>query len=96
MWSRGSKRRPPTPPRGQGRYWGQRVGKQGQYPGGAQAAPGTPRTGSPAWRRLRQRIRALWRWVIVRTVRGWLGGRPRAEESTELAQVKQFPQGRWQ
>jgi len=95
MWSRGSKRRRPTPPRGPGRYWSQRKAGPGHHPAGAQAAEAKPGTGSPAWRRLRQRIRALWRWVIVRTVRGWLGGRSRTTEvTTDLAEVKQFPLSR--
>lgn len=96
MWSRGSKRRPPIPPRGPGRYWGQRVVRPGQHPAGAQAGQAGQRAANPAWRRLRQRIRAVWRWVIVRTVRGWLGGRSRpVEVQAELAEVRQFPQSRW-
>ncbi|HLN65564.1 MAG TPA: hypothetical protein VK464_28905 [Symbiobacteriaceae bacterium] len=49
-----------------------------------------------AWRKLRQRFRALWRWVIVRSVRGWFGGRgARPEVGAELGEVKQFPPSRW-
>lgn len=98
MWSKGSRRRPPNLPRG--------VGRQARPPGGGMkgysqgapvAAPEKPRPGWPVLRRLRQRLRALWRWMIVRTVRGWFGGRSaRVESSAPGGEVKQFPSSsRW-
>ena len=99
MWTRGSGRRPPKPPRG---------------PGGRPAIPridlGRPatrvqqvsvaetRAASPLWRKWRRRIKAVWRWMVVRTIRGWMGrfaGRPeRPESPAQQGAIRQFPNGR--
>jgi hypothetical protein len=100
MWSGGSNRRPPNPPRGAGRY-SRAVGtarrRHPQVPAGAVR---TARAGWPVWRRLRQRVRALWRWVIVRAVRGWTGRwnsrHVRLDPAAQPCEVKQFPRSsRW-
>jgi hypothetical protein len=94
MWSGGNRRRPPTPPRGAGRYTSQtRIGAR---PAGVRVARGRSAGGQSVWRRLRQRIRALWRWGVVRTVRHWFGSATvRSEFGGDAGEVKQFPQSRW-
>lgn len=99
MWSGGSNRRPPNARarRGNGRNFTRSATRPGYYPVATQAAPVKPRTRWPALRKLRQRVRALWRWVVVRAVRGWLGSRqPRSGSPAEaVGEVKQFPHSRW-
>lgn len=99
MWSKGSRRRPPNPPRVSGRQARPSgSGMKAYAQGAATVAPEKPRPGWPVLRRLRQRLRALWRWMIVRTVRSWFGGRSaRAESSAPGGEVKQFPtsSSRW-
>lgn len=96
MWSGGSRRRPPNPPRGSARTRKQGAAKPGAFPARGRAVQAKPTAGMTAWRRMRQRLRAIWRWVVVRTVRSWFSGKPRPELGAELGEVKQFPQGRWQ
>ncbi|HEY3364018.1 MAG TPA: hypothetical protein VGK74_03045 [Symbiobacteriaceae bacterium] len=52
------------------------------------------------WRKLRQQVRATWRWFIVRTVRHWFNRAdnrvPDPALSATLGDVRQFPGSRWQ
>jgi len=85
MRSGGSNRRPPFPNRLAG---GLRAGDRVRRDRKAAA-------GWSPWRRLRQRIRSLWRWTILRQARTWLpdwlpgGGRPLGG-----GEVRHFPTSR--
>lgn len=99
MWSRGSGRRPPRPPRGSGGRPGvPRIDPRRLQARVVQAPAAEDGRVAPVWRRLRRHVKALWRWVVVRTLRGWahrLWGRAeRPEPPTQPGAVRQFPHGR--
>lgn len=99
IWSGGPKGRPPHASRWIARQaGGYNIGrKQPPIARGTQPVAGPKREGSPQWRRLRQRVRALWRWGIIRAVRavtGRFGARLLGEElPTTPGEVRRFPDG---
>jgi hypothetical protein len=100
MRSGGSNQRPPNPPRGPGGYWTPGVGRMRQPQPRKRSVNAAAKAGWPLWRRLRQRIRATWRWVIIRTVRGltarWGSREDRPDAGAQSCEVKPFPQSsRW-
>ena len=97
MWSRGT-RRSPRPPRKFRRSTGASGLKQRHSV--REAAVPAARPSANGWRRLRHRLRVLWRWVVVRTLRHWamhLVGKPDPSDdgsSASWGEVRQFPHGR--
>lgn len=104
MWSGGSGGRPPYPPKGARRYTGAyNMGRYGQprpQVRTAQQAAVVRKPRPSLWRKVRQQVRALWRWMVVRTVRGWatrLGKRPpTGQNGGQSCDVRQFPTSKWQ
>jgi hypothetical protein len=96
MWSRSSKRRPPRPPKGTG--WTGGASQKGRQvkktpTRGPIARVHLGKTGVSLWRKMRQRVRALWRWMVIRTVRTWstqLFGR--SETGGGDGDIRRFPQ----
>lgn len=97
MWSRGT-RRPPRPPKRFRRSKSSPAQKQRHWV--REASSPAPRSSASVWRRLRHRLRVLWRWVVVRNWRHLamqLAGKPEPVEygsSASLGDVRQFPNGR--
>lgn len=103
MWSGGSGGRPPYPPKGVRRYTGAyNMGRNRKPPLPVRTAqaPVVRKPRPSVWRKVRQQLRALWRWMVVRTVRSWatrLGKRPPARgEAGQPCDVRQFPSSKWQ
>jgi len=71
--------------------------RQGQGKAKRQKVAGA-QTGDIFWRRLRQRIRSLWRWMVVRTVRSlanrWNGRVEGINQPGAGGDVRQFPGGK--
>ncbi len=96
MASGGSGKRPPRFPHGPN---GQNVRGAEQRPRSGQAQANRHKASAQAgdifWRRLRQRIRAVWRWMVVRTVRSltsrWKGKVDGVDHTTFGGDVRQFP-----
>lgn len=94
MWSGGSGRRPPLPPRRRaGAHYGVAdIRKRGPHQRVSHAPRVSGRLTGSIWRKVRQRLRALWRWVVIRTVRSWFGNRgDRLEVPGQEGDVRQFP-----
>lgn len=99
MWSRGT-RRPPRPPHKSRRSKGSPAANQRQITRESSGAAAVQHAPSSTWRRLRHRLRVLWRWVVVRNLRHMamhLAGRPDLEDygpNPSMGDVRQFPNGR--
>lgn len=100
MASGGSGKRPPRSPyRPQGHN--RRGSDQRPHPGHAPAKrhkSAGAQAGDIFWRRLRQRIRALWRWMVIRTLRSltnrWKGKVEGIDQASTGGDVRQFPGGK--
>jgi len=97
MASGGSGKRPPRSPHrphGHNLRGADHRSRPGNVPAQRHRAAET-QGGDIFWRRLRQRIRALWRWMVVRTWRSmtsrWNGRAEGIDQTSVGGDVRQFP-----
>jgi hypothetical protein len=100
MASGGSGKRPPrTPirPNGHNLRGAEHRPRPGKAPSKPPKATGAS-AGGIFWRRLRQRVRSLWRWMVVRNVRTLVnrltGNAEGIRQTNSGGDVRQFPGGK--